>query len=137
MCPRGSGKSKKGGSKSRLFREVYMVLLLAGIHPAVVEFCQGAGLADKSVARRVVLRWVAVGRVSIMRIIPRTLVVGATRIIACSTVVRCGSDSGSRADHGGTCDTSAVHSPPRLTTRNSRNARGGQRATDPCLGTLD
>src|SRR6267142_1926868 len=109
----GSGKHEKGGSKSRLFRQVYMALLLAGIHPAVVEFCHGAGLADKAVARRIVLRGVAVSRVRTARV-PRTSVVRTTSVIARSTIVWCGSDSSCRADDGGTCETSAVHRPPVL-----------------------
>src|SRR5258705_5154679 len=112
-------------------------LLLAGIHPAVVEFCHGAGLTAKAVARRIVLRGVAVSRVRTARVVLRSLVIRSARVIARSAIVRSGSDSGSRADHGGTCDTSAVHSPPGLSPRNTRNAQGRQRATDPCLGTLD
>jgi len=130
------GKNKRGGSRSRLFHQVHTVLLLAGIHPAVVEFCHGAGLADEAVARRVVLHGVTVSCVRTTRV-PPTLVVRTAGVIARPTIVRCGSDSGSRADHGGTCETSAVHSPPVLSPRNTRNAHGCQRATDPCLGALD
>jgi hypothetical protein len=98
---------------------------------AVVEFYQGAGLADKTVARRVILHGLAVRRVV------RTTGVIARSTIVSSTIVRCCSDGASRADHGGTGNASAVHCPPRVSTRNTRNVYGDQWATDPCLGALD
>jgi hypothetical protein len=40
---------------SRLLGHVERLLLLAAIHPAVVEFCESAGLAPDEVAPRVIL----------------------------------------------------------------------------------
>jgi hypothetical protein len=53
-------------------------LLLAGIRPAVVEFCHGAGLAHEAVARRVILYGVAVGCVRTTRV---TLIVRTAGIV--------------------------------------------------------
>src|SRR5262245_14965361 len=125
-----------------LFAKSYVLLLLAGIHPAVVEFCHGTGLADEAVARRVVLCGVAVGCVGATRVVPRASIVGITIVTRSAIVRRGGCDSSSRTDCGGTYyaspdHTGAIRSSPILPPRNTRTAQGSQRATNPCLGTLD
>src|ERR1700722_17812428 len=94
--------------------------------PAVVEFCQTAGLADKAVERRVVLTGVAGVRC-----------VGTTSVITRSAIVRSRGYRGSCTDHGGSCDPGLIHSAPRLSTRNAGNAHGRERAADACLRAFD
>src|SRR5262245_55903207 len=123
-----------------LFAKSYVLLLLAGIHPAVVEFCHGAGLAHEAVARRIILYGVAVGCVRTTRV---TLIIRTAGIVTRSAIIRRGGcDSSSRADCGGAYHaspdhTGAIRGSPVLSPRNTRTAQGGQRATNPCLGTLD
>ena len=82
------------------------LILLAEVLQAVLATEVGTGLADDAVARRVVIPPVIPVTSTIIRVRPGASVVGASAY-----------------------DAGAVHSPPRLSTRNASDAHRGQRST--------
>src|SRR6185436_1303137 len=97
-------------------------LLLAAVHQAVVHADHGAGLADESIPRRVVL----------------ATIVG---VGAAASVIRGGSSviagGGNATHHTGADRGGTDRGPTPLPAGDARDADGGQRTTDPCLRALD
>src|SRR5512144_2766043 len=116
----GKQRCEKGGPFGRLSR---FPLLLAAVHQAVVHADESAGLADESIARRVVLATiVGVGAAA-------SVVRGRSSIIAgCRNA---------GAHHTGAYRGCTDCGPPSLPTGNACDADRGQRTTDPCLRALD
>src|SRR6185369_12926733 len=87
-------------------------LLLAAVHLAVVHADHGAGLADESIARRVVLAAIiGVGAAA-------PVVRGRSSIIA---------GGGNATHHTGADRSGTDRGPPSLPAGDARNADGGQR----------